>query len=49
LARRTLAGIPTRTATDRVIAELMDRRLLNDVDEDLWPEIADGLIKAVQG
>lgn len=49
LARRTLGGIPTRTAADRVIAELMDRRLLNDVDDDLWPEIADDLIKAVQG
>lgn len=36
-------------ATDRVIAELMDRRLLNDVDDDLWPEIAEAVIKAVRG
>jgi len=34
---------------DRVLSELVDRRLLNDVDDDLWPEIAKALIKAVRG
>ncbi|EKS29277.1 hypothetical protein [Afipia felis] len=34
---------------DRVLSELMDRRLLNDVDDDLWPEIAKAVIKAVRG
>lgn len=40
---------PDTGAKDRVIAELMDRRLLNDVDNDLWPEIAEATIKAVHG
>jgi hypothetical protein len=34
--------------TDAVIAELMDRRLLNDVDSDLHQEIAEAVIKAAQ-
>lgn len=34
---------------DRVLSELMDRRLLNGVDDDLWPEIAKAVIKAVRG
>lgn len=33
--------------TDAVIAELMDRRLLNDVDPDLHQEIAKAVVKAV--
>lgn len=37
------------SAAERVLSELMDRRLLNDVDDDLHQEIADALIRAARG
>lgn len=40
---------PDGDVSGRVIAELMDRRLLNGVDDDLWPEIAEAIIKVVRG
>lgn len=36
-----------KTQADAVLAELLDRRLLNDVDDDLHHEIAAAIVKAV--
>lgn len=40
---------PDDNSANRVIAELMDRRLLDDVADDLHEEIALSLIEAVRG
>ena len=43
--RQAAAVTPAKIAA--VLAELMDRRLLNDVDDDLHQEIAAAIVKAV--
>jgi hypothetical protein len=47
-ARAALESKPV-ASVDAVLAELMDRRLLNDVDDDLHQEIAEAVIKAARG
>lgn len=50
--KRVRSCIPTTPEDDsvaRVLSELRDRRLLNDVDDGLHEEIAESLIKAVRG
>jgi hypothetical protein len=42
-------GCVAEVLVERVLSELRDRRLLNDVDDDLHQEIAEALIKAVHG
>lgn len=45
--RSSVSTISVDESVDRVLSELRDRRLLNDVDDDLHQEIAIALIKAV--
>ncbi len=50
--KRVRSCIPTTPEDDsvaRVLSELRDRRLMNDVDDGLHEEIAESLIKAVRG
>lgn len=39
---------PSQETVDAILAELSDRRMLNDIDEDLHPKIARALIKAAR-